>query len=106
SINDVSATEWNALVGTAGVARTHAYLAAMEGAKVADCRYYYPVVRDRAGAIVAHACVYIVETDFVQLMPTWVAMPTRWLRRWWPRLLTARITECSCPLVSGSSISC
>src|SRR5690606_6056509 len=86
SINDVSATEWNALVGTAGVARTHAYLAAMEGAKVADCRYYYPVVRDRAGAIVAHACVYIVETDFVQLMPTWVAMPTRWLRRWWPRL--------------------
>ncbi|MEX2481580.1 MAG: GNAT family N-acetyltransferase [Gammaproteobacteria bacterium] len=105
SINDISAAEWNALVGAAGVAKTHAYLAAMEDAAVAGCRYYYPVVRDHAGTIVAHACVYIVTTDFIQLMPAWVATPTRWLRRWWPRLLTARITECACPLVSGSSIS-
>lgn len=105
SIHDIDAAAWDALVGAAAVARSHAYLSAIEDAAIAGCRYFYPVVRDARDRIVAHACVYVVSTDFLQLMPAWVAVPTRWLRRWWPGLLTARITECACPLVSGTSIS-
>jgi len=105
SIHAIAAAEWDALVGASAVARSHAYLRAIEDAAIAGCRYFYPVVRDARGRVVAHACVYVVSTDFLQLMPAWVAVPTRWLRRWWPGLLTARITECACPLVSGTSIS-
>ena len=105
SIHAIAADEWNTLVGAGAVTRSHAYLAAAEAAAVGNCRYYYPVVRDRAGRLLVHACVYVIDTDFLQLMPRWVAAAARWLRHWWPRLLSARITECACPLVAGSSIS-
>ncbi|MEQ8234460.1 MAG: GNAT family N-acetyltransferase [Gammaproteobacteria bacterium] len=105
SIHAIDAASWDALVGPAAVTRSHAYLAAVEDAAISGCRHYYLLVRDPLGRLVAHACVQQLETDFAQLMPR----PVRWLatclRRWWPRLLTARVTECATPLVAGSSLS-
>ena len=77
----------------------------VQTAAVAGCRYFFVVVRALDGAIAAHACIYLVDTDFLQLMPRWLQPAIQGLRRVWPRLFKARITECAAPLVTGSSIS-
>ncbi len=105
SINEVSAEEWDGLVGNGAITRSHAYLDAVQTAAVAGCRYFFVVVRALDGAIAAHACIYLVDTDFLQLMPRWLQPAIQGLRRVWPRLFKARITECAAPLVTGSSIS-
>ena len=105
SIHDADACEWDAVAGPAAVTRSHAYLAAVEAAGVAGCRYFYFQVRDTGGRLAAHACVYLVETDFAQLLPAWLETCVRRLRRWWPRLARARVTECAVPLASGCSVS-
>ncbi|MCP5199150.1 MAG: GNAT family N-acetyltransferase [Gammaproteobacteria bacterium] len=104
SIHHIDAVTWDSLVGDGAITRSHAYLAAVEDAGLPGGRRFYAVLRDERG-IVAHACVYLVETDFVQLMPRWVRALTGLVRRAWPRFLRARITECACPLTAGSSIS-
>lgn len=77
----------------------------MEASSVNDCTYFYPVIFNASNEIVAHTCVYTITTDFAQLLPG----PLRWLvagiRRIWPRLLRAKITECASPLVAGHSVS-
>ncbi|MCB1750068.1 MAG: GNAT family N-acetyltransferase, partial [Gammaproteobacteria bacterium] len=104
SIHHVDAATWDALVGDGAITRSHAYLAAIEDAGLPGGRQFYAVLRDERG-IVAHACVYLVETDFAQLMPRWVQRLAGVVRRAWPRFLRARITECASPLTAGSSIS-
>ncbi len=105
SIHDIAAPTWDALVGNAAVTRTHAYLAAVEDAAIAGCRHFYLLVRDAAGGLVAHACVYQLDTDFAQLMPAPVRRLAAWVRRRWPGVLAARVTECGSPLVAGTSLS-
>lgn len=105
SIHDIAAPLWDALVGDAAVTRTHTYLAAVEDAAIAGCRHFYLLVRDASGALVAHACVYQLDTDFAQLMPALVRRLARRVRRRWPGFLAARVTECGSPLVAGSSLS-
>lgn len=104
SINDIDAEQWDAVTGN-GLIRSHAYLAAVEASAVEDCNYFYPVISDRAGTIVAHACVYTISTDFAQLLP----QPLRWLaktvRCLWKHFLIVRITECASPLSASHSIS-
>ncbi|MGE0483030.1 MAG: GNAT family N-acetyltransferase [Gammaproteobacteria bacterium] len=104
SIHHVDAATWDALVGDGAITRSHAYLAAIEDAGLPGGRRFYAVLRDERG-IVAHACVYLVETDFAQLMPRWIQALAGGVRRAWPRFLRARITECASPLTAGSSIS-
>jgi predicted N-acyltransferase len=105
SIHDIDAGRWDALVGRDNVARSHAYLAAIEGSQVHDCQYFYPVIFNLRNEIVAHACVYTITTDFAQLLPQPVQRVVRVVRRWWPRFLCARITECAAPLMVGHSLS-
>ncbi|MEQ8661993.1 MAG: GNAT family N-acetyltransferase [Gammaproteobacteria bacterium] len=105
SIHAVDAATWDALVGNGAVMRSHAYLAAVEDAAIAGCRHFYLLVRDAGGSLVAHACVHQLETDFAQLMPAPVRALVRRLRRRWPRLLAARVTECASPLVAGCSVT-
>ena len=104
-IGEFDASAWDAVVGDNAVTRSHAYLSAIERAAVSDCRYFYPVIYAPDGSMLAHACVYRVDTDFAQLMPTVFARLVKQLRRWWPRFLRARIIECGSPLFAGSSIS-
>lgn len=105
SIRDIDAARWDELAGDAAVVRSHAYLDAVEQAAVNDCRYYYPVVYDQNDQLVAHACVYIISTDFSQLLPARLQRAVGLLRRWWPRFMSVRITECASPLVAGHAIS-
>ncbi len=105
SIKDIDAARWDAIVGPAAVTRSHAYLLAIEAADAGDCRFFYPVVFNARNEIVAHACVYLIRTDFAQLLPAIMAPVVRLIRRLWPEFLTARVTECASPLVAGASLS-
>ncbi len=105
SIRDIDAVRWDELAGAASVVRSHAYLDAVEQAGINDCRYYYPVVYNQHDELVAHACVYTISTDFAQLLPRRVQGLVTRVRRWWPRFLSVRITECASPLVAGHAIS-
>ena len=105
SIRDIDALRWDELAGPAAVVRSHAYLDAVEQARINDCRYYYPVVCNAQDELVAHACVYTITTDFAQLLPARLQRWVAGLRRVWPRFMTARITECAAPLVAGHAVS-
>lgn len=105
SIADIDAQRWDRLVGAGAVTRSHAYLSAVEAAAIPECRYFYPVVFNARNEIVAHACVYTITTDFAQLLPGPLQRLVEVARRWMPRLLKARITECASPLVAGHSFS-
>lgn len=105
SIHDIDAARWDALVGPGAVTRSHAYLAAVEASGIEDCRYFYPVVFDADNDIVAHACIYLVTTDFRQLLPRCLQPAVKWIRHLWPGFLRARLTECGSPMVAGHSLS-
>ena len=104
-IDDIPADDWDALAGPQAVVRSHAYLRAIAAAGINDCRYFYPVVRDAAGRLLAHCCVYVITTDLLQILPPRWQRPARWLRALWPGFLQVRITECATPHVVGQSFS-
>ncbi len=105
SIHEIDAELWDAITGHNGLIRSHAYLAAAEAASIEDCRYFYPVITDENGRIVAHACVYTITTDFAQLLPKPLSWIPKAMRRFWKRFLHVRITECASPLSASHSIS-
>ena len=105
TIEAIDAAEWDAIIGDNSLVRSHAYLAAIEASSIAKCRYYYPVIRNRAGQIIAHACVYTIETDFAQLLPEKLQICVAQLRKAWGNFLRVRVTECAAPLTSSYSIS-
>lgn len=105
SIRDIDAASWDEVAGPHAAPRSHAYLAAVEASGINDCRYFYPVIYDAANRLVAHACVYTITTDFLQMLPDPLRGPAGWLRRLWPGFLRVRVTECASPLVAGHSIS-
>ncbi len=106
SIKDIDAGRWDALVGAGAVARSHAYLSAIEASDIEGCQYFYPVIFNRRNEIVAHACVYLIATDFAQFLPIGFQRIVTMLRsKGWSSLLRSRITECGVPLMVGNSIS-
>lgn len=102
-IADIDAATWDALAGGA-VTRSHAYLRAVERFELGDCTNYFLLMHDDGDRPVGLACVYVLDTDFAQLMPAWLARVIHAARRWWPRLMKARITECGVPLASGNGV--
>ena len=105
SIREIDAASWDEVAGPHAAPRSHAYLVAIEASGINDCRYFYPVIYDAENRLVAHACVYTITTDFLQMLPESMRGPARWLRRLWPGFLQVRVTECASPLVAGHSIS-
>ncbi len=105
SLAGIPSSAWDAVAGRQSLARSHAYLSAVAAATVDDCRFFYVLVYNGAEVLVAHACVYLIETDFAQLLPRPLRRLTAALRRLWPGLLKARIAECAAPLVAGHAIS-
>ncbi|MGR8920165.1 MAG: GNAT family N-acetyltransferase [Gammaproteobacteria bacterium] len=104
SVHEIPASDWDALVGDCAVVRSHAYVAAIEEAAVVGCRWLYPVVRNAAGEVLAHAVICIVATDLVQALPPGLTRAARLLRRFWPGFLRARIAECGAPMVAAHGL--
>jgi predicted N-acyltransferase len=105
SIHEIDVEVWDAIRGHNSLVRSHAYLAAVEAASVNDCEYFYPVIADEDGQVVAHACVYTIVTDFSQLLPKSLAWLPGVIRRAWKNFLHVKITECASPLSASHSIS-
>ena len=105
SIHALDSARWDALVGAHAVTRTHAYLAAIEASGINDCKYFYPVLYDARNEIIAHACVYTITTDFIQILPRLLRGVGRAVQTLWPKFLQVKLTECASPLVVGRSIS-
>jgi len=105
SVHDIPADDWDDVAGPAAAPRSHAYLAAIEASGINDCRFFYPVVYDAAGRILAQACVYTITTDLTQTLPAGWQPVAAAVRRLWPGFLQVKITECASPLVPGHSVS-
>ena len=105
SIRDIEAARWDELSSPSVLARSHAYLEAVEASSINDYEYFFPVIFNETNEIVAHACVYTVTTDFAQLLPGFLRRLVAGIRRFCPGLLNVRITECASPLMVGHSIT-
>ena len=105
SITLIEQAEWDSLCGSDAVTRSHAYLSAVEAAAIAGFTHFYLRVFDSRGRAIAQAPLYILVTDFGQLLPNILQPLLARCRVWWPALLTARITECATPLFSGPALS-
>lgn len=105
SISEIDASRWDKVAGPRAVTRSHAYLEAIEAAGISGCRYYYPAIYGAHDEILAHACVYAIETDFAQLLPRAGQRLIDSIRRVWPSFLKTRLIECATPLFAGSSVS-
>lgn len=105
SIEEIEKDRWDSLVGGSAITRSFEYLRAIQNSQIPECEYYYPVIYDQDSRIVAHACVYTVRTDFSQLLPSSFFRLVKFLRGFWPNLLSVKITECANPLTWGCSIS-
>ena len=104
SIRYIDAASWDEVAGPHAASRSHAYLAAVEASGINDCRYFYPAIHDAANRLVAHACVYTITTDFLQMLPESLRGPASWLRRLWPCAYVRGRGACrsSCePIASG-----
>lgn len=105
SIREIPDGEWDAIIGRNGLFRSHAYFSAIEKTQVNQSEYFYPVIRNQSGEIVAHACICLIDTDLGQLFPKPLFTVLHSARRLWPRLMITRITECASPLSTSHSIS-
>jgi hypothetical protein len=104
SILDISADDWDKVSSGGALARSHAYLSAVEEASVNDAEYFYPIIF-HDDIPVAHCCVYTISTDFRQMLPRPLQSMVTFLRKQWPSLLIVKVTECCAPLVADHSIS-
>jgi len=104
SLASITASEWDA-VGAGAVERSHAYLSAVLASDVPGCRFFFVVVRDHRGRLVARACAYTVTTDIAQLLPAPLRRLVALVRRAWPGLLALRSLECAAPLVAGHALA-
>ncbi|MEM7468552.1 MAG: hypothetical protein AAF387_16910, partial [Pseudomonadota bacterium] len=80
SIQNVPADQWDAVSSNKAVVRSHAYFAAVEDSSDSDADYFYPVIY-RNGQPVAHSCVYVISTDFSQMLPRFLQSMVLKLRK-------------------------
>jgi predicted N-acyltransferase len=105
SLTEIGQSDWDSIVAPGSLLKTHAYLRAVETSGIENVRYYYPTVTNLSGELIAHACVYVIDTDLSQLLPARLGWMTKLLRRLWKRFLIVKVTECAAPLSTGNSIS-
>ncbi len=96
---------WDEIAGSSAVIRSHDYLRAVAAAGLNDCQYFYPIVTDERGRILAHCCVYTITTDLTQILPAGLQGVASALRRLWPGFLQVKLTECASPHVIGHAFS-
>ena len=105
SVSDVEQSDWDSIVEPGNLLKSHAYLSAVEASEIEHVRYYFPVIQDRSGKTLAHACVYVIDTDLSQLLPHRLSQLAKLIRKVWQRFLIFKVTDCAIPLSTGNSIS-
>lgn len=104
SILDISPGEWNSIVTPNHLICRHEYLRAVEASEINDCRFCYPVVYE-GGKIVAHACLYSINTELDTFAKGLVKKAISGIRGVWENFLILRTVECGSPVSLGTTIS-
>ncbi len=105
SVSVIDQADWDSIVEPGNLLKSHAYLSAVEASEIEHVRYYFPVIADRSGKVLAHACVYVIDTDLSQLLPHRLSQLAKLIRKAWKRFLIFKVTDCATPLSTGNSIS-
>lgn len=105
SINAIDPVVWNSIVPRCRLICRHEYLRAVESSKINDCRYFYPVVYDDSGRVIAHACFYTISTELDSFAQGVVKQAICQIRRLWRSFLILRSVECGTPVALGNTIS-
>lgn len=105
SISEINSDEWNSIVGRDRLICRHEYLLAIEKSKINDCRYFYPVIRDESGKLLAHTCLYFISTELDLFATGALKWGIQKIRKLWPRFLIMRSLECGTPAALGNTIS-
>ncbi len=96
-------TEWDGVDQGMRLAARHKFLAAVEASRINDCRYYYPVVRQK-GNPVAHASIYQISTEIDMFGGPGLRAMVRSVRRIRKKFMIMRTVECGCPVALGNTI--
>lgn len=103
SIADIDPLQWDSLLGGNNVVNSHAFLRAVEGSRINDCRFFYPVVYD-GDTMVAHASVCTISTALDLCAQGFVRHATDTIRRRLPSFLVFRWLESGSPVALGNTI--
>jgi predicted N-acyltransferase len=105
SITQIDRDEWNTIVDPNRLICRHEYLEAIENSKINDCRYFYPVIRDESGKLLAHTCLYFISTELDLFATGALKWGIQKIRKLWPSFLILRSVECGTPVALGNTIS-
>jgi predicted N-acyltransferase len=105
SITQIDRDEWNSIVAPDRLICRHEYLEAVENSRINDCRYFYPVVRDESGTLLAHTCLYFISTELDLFATGALKLGIQMIRKLWPSFLILRSLECGTPVALGNTIS-
>lgn len=105
SITEIGPEVWNSIVGRNRLICRHEYLLAVESSRINDCRFFYPIVYDNDGRMVAHACLYYISTELDSFAQGFTKKVIAGIRRYWKSFLILRSVECGTPVALGSTLS-
>jgi predicted N-acyltransferase len=105
SIREMEPDVWNSIVGHDKLICRHEYLQAIEQSQINDCRYFYPVLRDDDGTLIAHTCFYFISTELDSFARGLTKKAITAIRRIFPSFLILRSVECGTPVALGSTVS-
>lgn len=105
SIREIEPDVWNSIVGRDRLICRHEYLLAIELSQINDCRYFYPVMWDDEGTLIAHSCFYFISTELDSFAKGLMKKAITGVRRVFPSFLILRSIECGTPVALGSTVS-
>ncbi len=105
SIREAEPAVWNSIVGRNRLICRHEYLLAVESGKINDCRYFYPMVYDDDGRLLAHACLYYISTELDSFAQGFAKKVISGIRKFWKSFMILRSIECGTPVALGNTIS-
>jgi len=105
SIREIDSEIWNSIVGRNRLICRHEYLLAVESSKINDCQYFYPIVYDENGRMLAHACLYYISTELDSFAQGIAKKIITGIRKFWKSFMILRSIECGTPVALGNTIS-
>src|SRR5262245_62143041 len=102
SIKEIDPKSWDKITNDS-IARSHAFLLAVQESHINDCKYFYPVIFNQNDEIVAHTCVYTIITDLTMLVAKYKFLRSCIvaIRKLFPKFLKILMTECGTPVAVG-----
>lgn len=105
TMDAVDAREWDAVVASDAIIRSHAFLRAVERSRIADVRFFHVVARDDSGRILGHTSAFSIPVNMDLFATGPMARATAAIRSSYPSFLRLRVLECGTPVAFGNLFS-